>query len=141
MGFHVPHEIACTNYLEAMDLAGIPFYSTDRGEDDPLVIAGGPSVYNPEPLAPFFDAILIGEGEEHIVEFCRAHQRLRDEGVPRMEMLRELAKIPGTYVPVLYEVSHEGPAPRTATRSRRRARPFPRSCTSAWSRTLARPTP
>lgn len=109
VGFHVPHEMACTNYLEAMDLAGIPFYSTDRGEDDPLVIAGGPSVYNPEPLAPFFDAILIGEGEEHIVEFCRAHQRLRDEGVPRMEMLRELAKIPGTYVPVLYEVSHEGP--------------------------------
>ena len=108
VGFHVPHEMACTNYLEAMDLAGIPFYSTDRGEDDPLVIAGGPSVYNPEPLAPFFDAILIGEGEEHIVEFCRAHQRLRDEGVPRMEMLRELAKIPGTYVPVLYEVSHEG---------------------------------
>ena len=73
VGFHVPHEMACTNYLEAMDLAGIPFYSADRGEDDPIIIAGGPSVYNPEPLAPFFDAILIGEGEESIVEVCREH--------------------------------------------------------------------
>ena len=96
VGFHVPHEMACTNYLEAMDLAGIPFYSADRNEDDPIIIAGGPSVYNPEPLAPFFDAILIGEGEEAIVEVCREHQRLRDAGASRDEILRGLAAIPGT---------------------------------------------
>ncbi len=107
VGFHVPHEMACTNYLEAMDLAGIPFYASDRGEDDPLVIAGGPSVYNPEPLAPFFDAILIGEGEESIVEVCRAHQRLRDAGATREEILRGIAEVPGTYVPALYEVKHD----------------------------------
>lgn len=107
VGFHVPHEMACTNYLEAMDLAGIPFYASDRGEDDPLVIAGGPSVYNPEPLAPFFDAILIGEGEESIVEVCRAHQRLRDAGATREETLRGIAEVPGTYVPALYEVKHD----------------------------------
>ncbi len=107
VGFHVPHEMACTNCLEAMDLAGIPFYASDRGEDDPLVIAGGPSVYNPEPLAPFFDAILIGEGEESIVEVCRAHQRLRDAGATREEILRGIAEVPGTYVPALYEVKHD----------------------------------
>ncbi len=109
VGIHIPHEMAATNVLEALDLAGIPLRSSDRGDDDPLIIAGGPSVYNPEPLAPFIDAFLIGEGEEHIVEVCRAHERLRDRGVSRAEILRELARIPGTYVPSLYTVSHEGP--------------------------------
>ena len=112
VGLHIPHEMACTNFLEALDLAGIPLLAADRGEDDPLVIAGGPSVYNPEPVCAFFDAMLIGEGEEHIVEVCRCHQRLRDAGAPRAEILRELARIPGTYVPSLYEVSHEGPCTR-----------------------------
>ncbi|MBM6688170.1 TIGR03960 family B12-binding radical SAM protein [Collinsella tanakaei] len=107
VGLHLPHEMACTNMLETLDLAGIPLRAADRGEDDPLVISGGPSVYNPEPLAPFIDAFLIGEGEEHIVEVCRAHERLRDAGATRLEILRELAKIPGTYVPSLYEVRHD----------------------------------
>ena len=62
VGLHVPHEMAVTNFLEALDLAGIPLLAADRGEDDPIIIAGGPSVYNPEPYAAFFDAILIGEG-------------------------------------------------------------------------------
>ena len=61
VGLHVPHEMAVTNFLEALDLAGIPLLAADRGEDDPIIIAGGPSVYNPEPYAAFFDAILIGE--------------------------------------------------------------------------------
>ena len=56
VGLHLPHEMACTNCLEALDLAGIPLLSAERGEDDPLVVSGGPSVYNPEPLAPFIDA-------------------------------------------------------------------------------------
>ncbi|MCF6412741.1 TIGR03960 family B12-binding radical SAM protein [Collinsella tanakaei] len=107
VGLHLPHEMACTNMLETLDLAGIPLHAADRGEDDPLVISGGPSVYNPEPLAPFIDAFLIGEGEEHIVEVCRAHERLRDAGATRLEILRELAKIPGTYVPSFYEVRHD----------------------------------
>ena len=106
VGFHIPHEMAATNYLEALDLAGIPLHAADRGDDDPIVIAGGPSVYNPEPLAPFFDAFMIGEGEEAIVEVCRAHERLRDAGAGRMEILRGLARVPGTYVPALYEVRH-----------------------------------
>ena len=107
VGFHVPHEMAATNYLEALDLAGIPLHSTEREEDDPLIIAGGPSVYNPEPLAPFFDAILIGEGEEQLVEMCQTHRRLRDAGASRMDILRALAHVEGVYVPCLYEVRHD----------------------------------
>ena len=108
VGFHIPHEMAATNYLEALDLAGIPLLAADRGADDPLVIGGGPSVYNPEPLAPFFDAFLIGEGEESLIEVCRMHERMRDAGATREETLRALAHVSGTYVPSLYDVSHEG---------------------------------
>lgn len=110
VGFHIPHEMACSNYLEALDLAGIPFMAKDRTEDDPIIIAGGPSVYNPEPLAEFFDAILIGEGEESIVEVCELHRKLRDEGKSRSEIVRALATVPGTYVPALYEVVFDGNA-------------------------------
>lgn len=112
VGFHVPHEMACTNYLEALDLAGIPLTSAERGEDDPIVIAGGPSIWNPEPISAFFDAILVGEGEESIVEVCREHKRLRDAGASRAEILRALAKVPGTYVPSLYEERHDEPCTR-----------------------------
>ena len=108
VGFHVPHEMACTNYLEALDLAGIPLTAAERTEDDPIVVAGGPSVYNPEPLAEFFDAMLIGEGEEQLVEVCQLHRRLRDEGKSRTEIVAALASVGGVYVPSLYEVSHEG---------------------------------
>ena len=80
VGMHVPHEMAVTNFLEALDLAGIPLLAADRTEDDPIIVAGGPSVYNPEPYAAFFDAILIGEGEESLLEICQLHRRLRDEG-------------------------------------------------------------
>lgn len=109
VGFHVPHEMAVTNYLEALDLAGIPLLSADRAEDDPIVIAGGPSVYNPEPVACFFDAIMIGEGEEQIVEASRCVERMRARGASRIDILRALAHVGGAYVPALYEVSHEGP--------------------------------
>ena len=108
VGFHVPHEMACTNYLEALDLAGIPLTAAERTEDDPIVVAGGPSVYNPEPLAEFFDAMLIGEGEEQLVEVCQLHRRLRDEGKSRTEIVAALASVGGVYIPSLYEVSHEG---------------------------------
>lgn len=109
VGFHVPHEMACTNYLEGLDLAGIPIHAADRGEDDPIIIAGGPSVYNPEPIAPFFDAILIGEGEEQLVEVCELHRKLRDEGVPRAQIVRQLASVGGVYVPSCYEVCFDEP--------------------------------
>ena len=70
VGMHVPHEMAVTNFLEALDLAGIPLLAADRTEDDPIIIAGGPSVYNPEPYAAFFDAILIGEARSRCSRFA-----------------------------------------------------------------------
>lgn len=107
VGFHIPHELAATNYLEALDLADIPLMAQERASDDPLVVAGGPSVYNPEPLHAFFDAFLVGEGEDLIVEFCERHRELKAAGLTRTEQLRELAKIPGVYVPSLYELVHD----------------------------------
>lgn len=115
VAFHVPHEMAATNFLEAMDLAGIPFYGSERTLDDPLIIAGGPSVYNPEPFADLFDLILIGEGEEAICEICQMHRELRDAGVSREEMLRRLSTIQGVYVPSLYEVVQSQDAPHGYT--------------------------
>ena len=109
VGMHVPHEMAVTNFLEALDLAGIPLLAADRTEDDPIIVAGGPSVYNPEPYAAFFDAILIGEGEESLLEVCQLHRRLRDEGVSRAQIVEQLATVGGTYVPSLYEVRHDEP--------------------------------
>lgn len=131
VGFHIPHEMACTNYPEALDLAGIPLFAKDRDEDDPLIIAGGPSVYNPEPVAAFFDAILIGEGEESLVEVCRTHQRLRDAGASRIEILRALALVPGTYVPALYEECHDGPCTEHGYVVPKPGRMFPPLYTSA----------
>ena len=109
VGMHVPHEMAVTNFLEALDLAGIPLLAADRTEDNPIIVAGGPSVYNPEPYAAFFDAILIGEGEESLLEICQLHRRLRDEGVSRAQIVEQLATVAGTYVPSLYEVRHDEP--------------------------------
>ena len=109
VGMHVPHEMAVTNFLEALDLAGIPLLAADRTEDDPIIVAGGPSVYNPEPYAAFFDAILIGEGEESLLEICQMHRRLRDEGVSRAQIVEQLATVASTYVPSLYEVRYDEP--------------------------------
>lgn len=103
LGFTLTHELAITNVLEALDLAGIPLHAAERDNDRPLVIAGGPCTYNPEPFSTFFDLFIIGEGEEVIVEVAHEHRRLRDAGVSREEMLLELARIDGVYVPRFYE--------------------------------------
>ncbi len=102
VGFTLQHELCYTNVLEALDLAGIEFLAKDRGEDCPLVVAGGPATYNPEPMAEVFDAIMIGEGEQVIVEFVQTHMRMLSEGATREQIVMKLAKIPGVYVPSLY---------------------------------------
>ena len=104
VGFTLAHELIATNVLETLDLAGIALTSAGRDEDDPIVLAGGPSAWNCEPLAAVFDAVLLGDGEESIVEVCSCIRDARAEGVPRAELLRRLAAVPGTYVPSLYEV-------------------------------------
>ena len=102
IGITLPHELAATNVLEVLDLAGIPLRSADRGEECPIILAGGPCAYNPEPYAPFFDAITIGEGEEVLPETLELIRRLRTEGASRQAILRALADVSGTYVPSLY---------------------------------------
>ncbi|MBQ9068016.1 MAG: TIGR03960 family B12-binding radical SAM protein [Eggerthellaceae bacterium] len=106
VGITLPHELAATNVLEALDLAGVALRSVDRAEEDPFVFGGGPCSYNPEPFAAFFDCLCIGEGEEWIVEVVGCVRNGRIAGKARTGILEDLARIPGSYVPSLY-----GPAP------------------------------
>ena len=108
VGFTLQYEMCYTNVLNMLDLAHIPLRASERGENDPIVIGGGPCAYNPEPVAPFFDLFNIGEGEEMLLEIVRLYIRMKDEGeYTRADFLhRAAATIPGVYVPSLYEVSY-----------------------------------
>ncbi len=102
IGISLAYELNYTNCLNLLDLGGIPIKSSERGEDDPIVIAGGPACYNPEPMSEFIDAFVIGDGEEVVCELVDTFKLNLD----RKELLRELAKISGVYVPSLYEVAY-----------------------------------
>ena len=103
-GFSLGYELSYTNVLNMLDLAGIPVLASERGEDHPLIIAGGCCTYNPEPMADFIDAFVIGEGEEVIHEFIEVFKERQAEG--KASLLRRLADIPGVYVPSLYDVAY-----------------------------------
>ena len=103
VGFTIPHELAASNFVECLELAGIAPLAQDRAEEDPIVIGGGPSAYNPEPVSGFFDAIIIGDGEEAIVEVCACVRDARAAGMGRAAIHEALARIDGVYVPSLYE--------------------------------------
>ncbi|TVQ86765.1 MAG: TIGR03960 family B12-binding radical SAM protein [Deltaproteobacteria bacterium] len=100
IGFTLQSELTYTNILNLIDLAGIPLRTQDRGEDHPLTFAGGPAVFNPEPIAPFMDFFVIGDGEDAILEIVQLLRRLK--GRPRAEKLRALSLLEGVYVPALY---------------------------------------
>ena len=104
VGFTLAHELIWTNVIEALDLAGIAVESADRDEDDPIILAGGPSAWNCEPMADVFDAVLLGDGEESIVEVCAKIRERRAAGDTRAELLLELSRLDGVYVPSLYDV-------------------------------------
>jgi radical SAM family uncharacterized protein/radical SAM-linked protein len=104
VGFSLQYEMTFTNVLEMLDLAGIPLRSADRGEGDPLVVAGGPVVFNCEPLADFLDFVFIGDGEELVPEFLDRLRELKRAGAPRAERIRALAAIEGIYAPALYDL-------------------------------------
>ena len=106
IGFSLGYEMAYTNVLNMLDLAGLPLRSADRDEDAPLIIAGGTCAYNPEPLAPFVDIFSLGEGEEVTVELIQLYQRARQEGWSRQDLLLAAAGVPGLYVPSLYDVTY-----------------------------------
>jgi radical SAM family uncharacterized protein len=103
LGFTLQYELTYTNVLNMLDLGGIPIWARDRGEEDPLVIAGGSGAFNPEPVAPFIDAFVLGEGEDAIVELADRVREWKREGTPRQERLRQLLGMPGVYVPSFYE--------------------------------------
>jgi len=103
VGITIPYELTYSNILETLDLAGIPLRAEHRTDEHPLVIGGGPSAFNPEPVAPFFDAVLIGEGEEAVGDIVAAHRSAKAEGLSRAQTLARLASVPGVYVPALYE--------------------------------------
>ncbi|HHS51191.1 MAG TPA: TIGR03960 family B12-binding radical SAM protein [candidate division Zixibacteria bacterium] len=107
VGFSLQYELSATNVLEMLDLAGIPIRSASRTENDPIVIAGGPCAFQPEPMAPFIDLFVIGDGEVILPQLL---ERIRISDLPRAEKLAELAKMPGIYVPALYENIFEGNA-------------------------------
>lgn len=104
VGITLAHELVCTNVVETLDLAGITLRADERDEDEPFVVAGGPSVWNCEPVAPMFDAVLLGDGEGAAVAMAACIRDGRQRGDSRCAILRSLAQLPGVYVPSLYEV-------------------------------------
>lgn len=108
VGFTLQYELSYTNILNMLDLGGVPVLAAERTEEDPLVIVGGPCVYNPEPLADFFDFAIIGEGEEVMAEVMEAYKAWKRAGKPggRQAFLQEVVKISGIYVPSFYEVEY-----------------------------------
>ncbi len=103
IGFTLPYETLYTNALNVLDLAGIPIRSVERNETHPYIIAGGHSTMNPEPMHPFIDAFVIGEGEEVIHDIINVIQKGKEQGTKREDILLALTKIQGVYVPRFYE--------------------------------------
>jgi radical SAM superfamily enzyme YgiQ (UPF0313 family) len=102
VGFSLQYELSCTNVLAMLDLGGIPLFSKERREEDPIVLAGGPSAFNPLPMSPFIDAFVIGEGEEALLEITALLGKIKGKGYGREERLLRLGDIEGVYVPRLH---------------------------------------
>ena len=106
IGFTLQYELSYTNLLTMLDLAAVPRRRQQRGEDAPLVVVGGPCAFNPEPLADFFDVAVIGDGEEAVVELVDLVRKRRAQGWSKTQLLRELARLDGFYVPDFYQVDY-----------------------------------
>jgi len=106
LGFTLPYESIYTNVLNILNLSDIPLLSSERDETFPLIVAGGHACFNPEPIAQFFDAFIIGEGEEVILDLSKVYQDWKKSALSKADLLMMLAQIPGVYVPSLYEVEY-----------------------------------
>ena len=106
IGFTLQYEMSFTTMLNMMDLSGIPVFSRERGDDMPLVIAGGPCATNPEPLWEFVDCFIIGDGEEALPDFLEELGRAKKNGMSKGDFLRLACRIPGVYVPAFYDVEY-----------------------------------
>ncbi|MDO5033223.1 MAG: TIGR03960 family B12-binding radical SAM protein [Eubacteriales bacterium] len=107
VGFTLQYELSYSTILDMLAQAGIPLWQKERTDQDPLVVAGGPCVYNPEPVADFFDLIMIGEGEEILLELLDLYRQARSESWNRKRLLLEASQIPGMYVPSLYQAHYD----------------------------------
>jgi len=126
IGFSLQYELTYTNVLNMLDLGGIPLRSGERGEDVPLVIAGGPGAFSPEPLAEFIDLFILGDGEEAVLELVDQFKQGRKKGLSRSALLKHLAStVPGAYVPSLYEVSYNADGTVEKVVPQDDAAPFP----------------
>ena len=107
VAFSLQYEMCYTTTLAMLKLAGFPVWAKDRAEDCPIIIGGGPCVYNSEPVAEFFDLINIGEGEEVLLEICHLYKQMKADGsYTRSAFLRAASHIEGVYIPSLYDVSY-----------------------------------
>lgn len=107
LGITLQYEMCYTNVLQILDLSGIPLHADERGEEDPIVIGGGPCAYNPEPLADFFDLFYIGEGETAYFELMDRYKENKKAGGSRRRFLELAAEITGMYVPAFYDVRYK----------------------------------
>ena len=107
LGITLQYEMCYTNILQILDLAQMPLLAVERDENYPIVIGGGPCTYNPEPIAEFFDIFYIGEGETRYRELLDLYKDYKKEGKSKEEFLHLASKIPGMYVPAMYEVSYK----------------------------------
>ncbi|MCL2199850.1 MAG: TIGR03960 family B12-binding radical SAM protein [Defluviitaleaceae bacterium] len=106
LGFTLQYEMSYTNVLAMLDLAGIPLRTSERGEDTPLVCAGGPCATNPEPMADFIDFFYIGDGEASLDKILDRYAEHKKAGGTRLEFLRKITDIAGVYVPAFYDVEY-----------------------------------
>ncbi len=106
VGFTLQYELSYTNILNMLSLAGVPIYSGDREEEDPIVIVGGPCAYNCEPIADFIDIAVLGEAEEAILEIMELYSKMKEEGYNRFEFLKRAVLLEGVYVPSFYDVTY-----------------------------------
>ena len=102
LGFSLLYELNFSNILTILDLGQIPVFSSERDSTYPLIIAGGPAAFNPEPVAEFFDFFLIGDGEEAFIEIIEKYKELKIESLDKSEIFKEMSEIRGVYVPALY---------------------------------------
>ncbi len=105
-GFTLQYEMSFTSILNMLELGGIPLLASERTEEDPLIVAGGPCAFNPEPLADFVDIFLIGDGEESLPKLVKKYAGVKERGLSKREFLEEIAGDTGVYIPSFYDVSY-----------------------------------
>lgn len=122
VGFSLQYELTYTNVLNMLDLGGVPLRCKDRKEGYPLIIAGGPCAMAPEPIAPFIDVFVLGDGEEVVLEIADVYKAWKNSCESRDELLRDLSLVEGVYVPSLYDIGYKRDGTIKSIRPKERTR-------------------